>query len=95
MVIVYKLAPVTYQVAKRVVSIEHVGLCNIVAGETIVKELLQDDASPEKISAEIGKILENEAYQATMRHKLATIQGMLGGGGASRNVAKLVEQLVR
>jgi lipid-A-disaccharide synthase len=94
MVIIYKLAPVTYQVAKRVVRIEHVGLCNIVAGEAIVKELLQDDASPDKIAAEIGALLEDGTYAADMRQKLATIQGKLGGGGASRNVAKLVDQLV-
>ena len=95
MVIIYKLAPVTYQVAKRLVKIEHVGLCNIVAGETIVKELLQDDASPEKIAAEIGAILGDATYEIGMRQKLATIQGKLGGGGASKNVAKLVDQLVR
>jgi lipid-A-disaccharide synthase len=95
MVIIYKLAPVTYQVAKRVVHIDHVGLCNIVAGKTIVKELLQDNASPEKIAAEIGTILEDTRYEAAMRHELAAIQEKLGGGGASRNVAKLVDQLVR
>ena len=95
MVIIYKLAPVTYQVAKRLVHIEHVGLCNIVAGETIVRELLQDDASPEKIAAEIGTILSDADYEHAMKEKLAAIQGKLGGGGASRNVAELVDQLVR
>lgn len=95
MVIIYKLAPVTYQVAKRLVHIEHVGLCNIVAGETIAKELLQDDATPENIALEIGSILEDADYETTMRQKLATIQAKLGGGGASQNVAKLVDQLVR
>jgi lipid-A-disaccharide synthase len=94
MVIIYKLAPVTYQVAKRLVQIEHVGLCNIVAGETIVRELLQNDASPEKIAAEIANILENPAYEMAMRQKLGAIRGMLGAGGASGNVARLVEQLV-
>jgi lipid-A-disaccharide synthase len=95
MVIIYKLAPVTYQVAKRLVNIEHVGLCNIVAGETIVKELLQENATPEKIAAEIGNILENASYETAMRKKLADIQGKLGGGGASKNVALLVDQMVR
>jgi lipid-A-disaccharide synthase len=95
MVIIYKLAPLTYLVARLLIHIEHFGLCNIVAGETIVRELLQDEASPEKIAAEIGEILENEAYETAMRQKLAAIQGMLGGGGASRNVARLVDQLAR
>lgn len=95
MVIIYKLAPFTFQVAKRLINIEYFGLCNIVAGEMIVRELLQDDANPEKIAAEIGEILQNAAYETAMRQKLAAIQGMLGGGGASRNVAQLVDQLVR
>jgi lipid-A-disaccharide synthase len=95
MVIIYKLAPVTYQVAKWLVQIEHVGLCNIVAGEAIVQELLQDDASPETIAAEIGMILSDAAYEHAMKVKLATIQGKLGGGGASKNIAELVDQLVR
>lgn len=95
MVIIYKLAPLTFQVAKRLVHIEHVGLCNIVAGEMIVKELLQENANPEEIATEIETILENVAYETDMRAKLATIQVKLGGGGASRKVATLVDQFVR
>ncbi len=94
MVIIYKLAPITYQVAKRLVHVEHVGLCNIVAGKTIVRELLQDNADPEQIAAEVRTILGDVVYETTMRQKLASIQGKLGGGGASRNVAMLVDQLV-
>lgn len=95
MVIIYRLAPLTYQIAKRVVKIEHIGLCNIVAGEAIVKELVQENANPEKIAAEIGTILEDSCYEAAMREKLATIKVKLGGGGASKNVAALVDHLVR
>jgi len=93
MVIIYKLAPVTYQAARLLVKVDHVGLCNIVAGETIVKELIQDEANDENIAAEIGKIFENSVYETVMRQKLADVQGKLGGGGAARNVARLVDQL--
>jgi lipid-A-disaccharide synthase len=54
MVIIYKLSPLTFQLAKRLVKVDNIGLCNIVAGKTVVQELIQDDANPEKISAEIG-----------------------------------------
>jgi hypothetical protein len=40
-------------------------------------------------------ILSDATYEHAMKEKLATIQGKLGGGGASRNIAELVDQLVR
>ena len=89
MVIIYKLAPLTYMLAKRLVKVEHIGLCNIVAGETVVKELIQDDASPEKISAEIEKIIGNVLYAIEMKQKLAAVRSLLKCGGASENVARL------
>jgi lipid-A-disaccharide synthase len=89
MVIIYKLASTTYMLAKRLVKIEHIGLCNIVAGETVVKELIQEEASPEKISAEIEKIIGNVLYTIEMKQKLAAVRSQLKCGGASENVARL------
>lgn len=90
MVIIYKLSPLTYQLAKRLIKVDNIGLCNIVAGETIVKELIQDDAEPEPIMTEICGILADQAYNASIREKLAQVRSKLGCGGASRNVAKLM-----
>ena len=89
MVIIYKLSPLTYQLAKRLVKVPNIGLCNIVAGETVVKELIQDEANPEMIAAEIGKILSDKRYQETIRQKLGEVRSKLGLGGASVNVARL------
>jgi lipid-A-disaccharide synthase len=50
MVIIYKVAPFTYMLAKRLVKVDHIGICNIVAGERVVKELLQHEAEPERIA---------------------------------------------
>jgi len=89
MVIIYKLSPLTYMLAKRLVKIEHIGLCNIVAGETVVKELIQHEATPARISAEIEKILENELYANGIKQKLSAVRSQLKRGGASANVARL------
>jgi lipid-A-disaccharide synthase len=89
MVIIYKLSPITYQAAKRLVKVEHIGLCNIVAGEALVKEMIQDEASPEKIAAEIGTILNDRTYDTQIRQKLGAVRALLGGGGAAENVARL------
>jgi lipid-A-disaccharide synthase len=94
MVVIYKLAPLTYQVARRVVKIKHIGLCNIVAGRSIVKEMIQEQANPEAIATEIAMILSNETYQATMRDDLASIHEKLGGGGAARRTASLALDLI-
>lgn len=94
MVIIYRLSPITYQVAKRLVKVDHIGLCNIVAGETTVKELIQAEANPQGIAAEIEKILTDGAYSGRIREKLATVRTRLGGGGASANVARLIPGLM-
>lgn len=94
MVIIYKLSPFTYQIAKRVVKIEHIGLCNIVAGRSLVKELIQEQANPEMIAAEIMKIITDTAYRTTMTSDLATIRGKLGGGGAALRTASLALEII-
>lgn len=94
MVIIYKLSPVTYQVAKRLVKVRHIGLCNIVAGKTVVRELIQDEANPEGIAAEIAHILSDPSYAGQIRGELATIAAMLGSDGASKNVARLTLELM-
>jgi lipid-A-disaccharide synthase len=94
MVIIYKMAPVTYALAKRLVKVEHIGLCNIVAGETVVKELIQDDATPVKISAEIERIIGNVLYAHEMKQKLSAVRSQLKRGGAAANVARLALSLL-
>ena len=89
MVIIYKLAPLTYQLAKRLVKVPNIGLCNIVAGETVVHELIQDQANPAAIADEVGILLTDQANHATIVHKLAAIRAKLGQGGASVRVAQL------
>jgi len=90
MVIIYKLSPLTYQLAKRLVKVNNIGLCNIVGGETVVKELIQAEANPAMVADEIGAILTDAGYAGSIREKLAAIRERLGGGGASANVARLI-----
>jgi lipid-A-disaccharide synthase len=94
MAIIYKLSPLTYQLAKRLVKVDNIGLCNIVAGETAVRELIQDDANPEMIAEEITKILTDFPYAGQIKEKLANVRMRLGRGGASENVARLTLELV-
>lgn len=93
-VIIYKLSPITFQLAKRLVKVEHIGLCNIVAGETIARELIQDDASPEQIAAEIGLLLTDSDHVAALKLKMSGISRRLGAGGTAGQVAALALEMV-
>lgn len=90
MVVIYRLSPLTYQLAKRLVRVKNIALCNIVAGETVVRELIQEQASPPAITAEIETILHDTAYRDAIVNRLATVRSRLGRGGAARNVARLI-----
>ena len=89
MVIIYKLAPLTYQLAKRLVKVPNIGLCNIVAGETVVRELIQNQATPSAIADEIGTLLTDQACHAAIVRKLGEVRSKLGQRGASGRVARL------
>jgi lipid-A-disaccharide synthase len=95
MVIIYKAAPLTYAIARRVVNVEHVGICNIIAGERVVPELLQGDAEPVGIAAEIARYLSDHHYSRTVSDKLLQVRKMLGEPGAPARVASIAMQLLQ
>jgi len=90
MVIVYRTAPLTYQIAKRLVTIPYVGLVNILADQEVVPELLQDRMTSENIAYEARQILENPERQRTMQEVFQQIGTSLGGAGASQRAAELI-----
>jgi lipid-A-disaccharide synthase len=94
MVIIYKVAPLTYAIGKRLIKVEHIGICNIVAGEGVVRELLQDRAEPGLISSEVARILSDEAYSCGIRKKYETVRERLGKGGCSRKVAEIALEMI-
>lgn len=60
MVIAYRVAPFSYFLLKRLVKSKFIGLPNLLADEALVPELIQDDASPENISAALLEYLQSE-----------------------------------
>jgi lipid-A-disaccharide synthase len=66
-----------------------------VAGETVVRELIQDEANPAAIAAEVGKLLTDHQYHSAIVEKLGKVRSKLGCGGASANVAGLALTLCK
>ena len=89
MVIIYRVSELTYQIGRRLVRIEHAGICNIVAGERVVMELIQGEAQPPAIAAEISRILDDSGYRTQIRAKLAGVRAKLGSGGCSARLAEV------
>ncbi|BDV42541.1 lipid-A-disaccharide synthase [Geotalea uraniireducens] len=94
MVIIYKVSPLTYQAGKRLIRVDHIGICNIVAGERVVPELIQHDAEPAIIADAIGRFLDDRDYAAAVREKLRQVKNNLGSGGGSAKVAALVLEML-
>ena len=87
MVIIYKLNPLTYWLALMLINTPYYGLVNIVAGESVVPELIQSKANAENIAAEILKLLKNPEYCQEVRARLLLVRKNLGKPGVMKAVA--------
>lgn len=94
MAVVYKTTALTYAIIRFRLLIDEVSLVNIVAEKSIVKELLQKDATTEKVCAEIQRILNDDDYRQTMRDELAVVKEKIGDGGGAKNVAHLAQEML-
>ncbi len=88
MVAVYRLSWLTYLVGRLFVRLAHFTLVNILAGRAVVPELLQRQASPARMAAEIEHLLEDGAARAEQLRGLAEVRAALGSPGAPRRVAQ-------
>ena len=87
MVVVYKTSLLTWILAKLFVKIADIGLVNIVAGERIVPECVQFQATGQKIAQELKNIFTNELKIADIKTNLKSVKESLGPGGASQRAA--------
>jgi lipid-A-disaccharide synthase len=86
-VVVYRVSPVTYWIAKRVVTVPHVAMVNLVAEKRLVPELIQDDFTAGRIVQELEPLLADGAARAEMRAGLKTVAEKLHGGQAADETA--------
>ena len=94
LIVVYKVAPLTWQILSRMVKLPYISLVNIVAGKQIVPELLQTEASPQNIVNKLVEILDDKDKIATMTLELQQVKKKLGDGGAAKKVVGLICDLL-
>lgn len=95
MAILYKMSAISYAIARRLVRVDHIGLPNIVAGERIVPEFIQDEATPQALADEALKVLNDEDYAGKIRQSLRQVREKLGTPGCSRRVAEMLIDLLQ
>ena len=93
-VIIYKVSRIEYWTLKFIVSVGHIGLCNLIAGKTIMPELIQQDACGPTIAKEALAILQNEEKKYWIQDELAKIRETLGTPGASARAAAIAWSLM-
>ena len=94
MVVVYKESWVNWNTLGRLITVAHYGLVNLVAGERVAKELMQDDLNGERLANELLLLLD-ESRNEDARLRLREVADRLGEGGASERAAVCILEALR
>ena len=81
MVIAYKLDGLSYALMKRMVTAKHVTLFNVAADDRIAPELIQGDATPDKLAAAVGRLLTDREAAADQARRQSEALDLMGRGG--------------
>jgi lipid-A-disaccharide synthase len=76
-VVIYRVSSVTYAIAKRMVTVSHVAMANLIAGKRVVTELIQDDFTAANIIHEVERLLPDGGPRQSMMQELAAVRGAL------------------
>ncbi len=93
-VIVYRVSPLTFAVARRLIRVEHVGMANLLAGERLFPELVQADFTPERLADEVINLIREPERITKVHRGLIKVINHLGGPGASRRAAQVAIDLI-
>ena len=88
-VVCYKGNWISYQIAKRIITLKYISLVNLIMDKEVVTELIQDDCNTKRIASELQKILEPE-HRKIVLENYRILEEKLGGKGASSTTAKLI-----
>lgn len=88
-VVCYKGSAISYQIAKRIITLKFISLVNLIMDKEVVKELIQNDFTSKNLEKELSMIL-NKEHQEKLFLDYFELEKKLGGAGASANAATLI-----
>ncbi len=92
MVVVYRVSPVTYTLGRPFVHVPHYAMVNLIAGRSVVTELIQADFNPARVASEALGLLDEPGRLSRMRNDLLLVRNRLGEPGASARAAEAVKK---
>jgi lipid-A-disaccharide synthase len=90
-VVCYKGGNISYQIAKRIITLKFISLVNLIMNKEVVTELIQNDFTKANLKKELTKILD-ENYREKLFLEYFELEKKLGGKGASEKTAKLITE---
>ncbi|MGB2589467.1 MAG: lipid-A-disaccharide synthase [Candidatus Acidiferrum sp.] len=94
MVVVYRVTPLTALLAKPLVRTPYFSMVNLIAGRTVVPELIQKDFTPDRVAVEVLRLLNDSALREALRSGLADVRNRLGPPGAVDRAADAIASLL-
>jgi lipid-A-disaccharide synthase len=94
MVVLYRVTPLTAALAKPLVRTPFFSMVNLIAGKRAVPELIQNDFTPDRVAAEILRLLNDQSAREALRRDLAEVRQRLGPPGAVDRAADAILQLL-
>lgn len=94
MVVVYRVSALEYRIGRPFVHLDTFAMVNLIAGERIVPELIQDNFTADAVATEAVSMLNDPVRAARVRQQLAEVRRRLGAPGASRRAAKAILQTI-
>jgi len=88
MVVVYRMSPVTFALARRLMVLDDIGMPNLIAGRRVVPELVQSACTAQAIAQQVRRLLTDRAAAEQMRRDLAEVRDRLGSRGAIPRAAR-------
>ncbi|RLC51519.1 MAG: hypothetical protein DRI23_04820 [Candidatus Cloacimonadota bacterium] len=93
-IIAYKTSKISYELGKRFIKIDRIGLPNIVLDKDIVPELIQNEVNGKSISKNILAILSSETKYNQIKKELQNLHDILGSKKTSEEMVKLIEEML-
>ncbi|MDX9923143.1 MAG: lipid-A-disaccharide synthase, partial [Ignavibacteriaceae bacterium] len=89
-IVVYKTSGITYTIGKSLIKLDNIAMANIIAGENIVEELIQNEVSKDNVYKVVKKYLDNNEMYKELKNRLKIVKEKVGIAGGSKKAAEII-----